>query len=690
MKLKRLFTAVLSAALTLSLCAMPAMAADGTTTTPPKTSTSTIDKGQLGSITIHKYLMDDTSKALPSTNGEKTNTLPDGALPASGVEFTLYQVKDIDELIQYFDGVSDAQKVEAKNYFNNENYKDGVTDAVAGKPTVHGETNKDGIVTFEKLPLGLYLVVETKKPVTVTEAVDPFLVSVPMTRIGEAGKTIPTEWLYDIHVYPKNSTSKGNVTLEKMGVVGDKTNAVPVKGVKFTLEMLTAGAAENDETNWNLIRNGTEPEFTTDDQGKIKAENLIPGKYRFTDDAPNKSYIINNGDTYVFDVDREGNVSKPENTNDYDAAEKTITVYNYRPDVNKQVKNRSNGYGDAADYNKDDTITYKVVVDVPANIVKLKKFVLTDTPTNLTDDSTSVKVYSDETMKSEVAPGSIYSVAGTDDKGFTITFTPDQMGTFAGEKLYVSYTATLKKDASGNFTGSTTVDGNSNSIVLTYSNKTNLNKDEAEDSNNQTKIKDEAVVYSFQLNVQKTNGKNNLPGVVFDLYKEGEVGAKGALDSDKAKKLGFENTERTGYVLVQKNLVTDDNGQIVYKGLANGNYWLVETKTLEGYNLLAKPVGVKLDIKYQTTLTEKTYENGVLIKSDVSATEKWFRDTTINDKTEDGKTIGGSAVTVVNRKGFTLPVTGGFGTLLFSGIGVLLVLAGVGVLFSLKKKSNRA
>lgn len=694
MKLKRLFTAILSAALTLSLCAMPAMAADDTPATTPKTSTSTIDKGQLGSITIHKYLMDDTSKALPSTNGEKTNTLPDGALPASGVEFTLYQVKDIDELIQYFDGVSDAQKVEAKNYFNNENYKDGVTDAVAGKPTVHGETNKDGIVTFEKLPLGLYLVVETKKPVTVTEAVDPFLVSVPMTRIGEAGKTIPTEWLYDIHVYPKNSTSKGNVTLEKMGVVGDKTNAVPVKGVKFTLEMLTAGAAENDETNWNLIRNGTEPEFTTDDQGKIKAENLIPGKYRFTevgyaDDAPNKSYIINNGDTYVFDVDREGNVSKPENTNDYDAAEKTITVYNYRPDVNKQVKNRSNGYGDAADYNKDDTITYKVVVDVPANIVKLKKFVLTDTPTHLKDNSASVKVYSDEDMQSVVEPGSIYSVEGT-DKGFTITFTPKQMSVFAGKKLYVSYTAKLDKDANGNFAGSTAVGGNSNSIELTYSNKTKLDKDEAENPDNQTKIKDEAVVYSFQLNVQKTNGKDNLPGVVFDLYKEGEVGAQGALDSDKAKKLGFENTERTGYVLVQENLVTDDNGQIVYKGLANGNYWLVETKTLEGYNLLAKPVGVTLNIDYKKSLTEnKTYVGGVLVKSDVSATEESFKGTSINDK-ENGKIIGGSAVEVVNRKGFTLPVTGGFGTLLFSGIGVLLVLAGVGVLFSLKKKSNRA
>lgn len=703
MKLKRLFTAILSAALTLSLCAMPAMAADGATTTPtaPNTSTSTINKDQKGSITIHKYLMDDTSKALPSTNGEKTETLPDGALPASGVGFTLYQVKDINELIKYFDGVSGDLEVNANSYFVDGDYSKGVTADVAGKWHDSKKTSKDGIVTFENLELGLYLVVESEKPVTVTEAVEPFLVSVPMTRIGEDGKTIPNEWLYDIHVYPKNSTSKGDVTLKKMGAVGDKTdpNSVPVQGVKFTLEMLTAGANENDKTNWNLIPfNDTTNEFTTNDQGEIKAKNLIPGKYRFTEvdyaqDAPNKSYIINKGDKYVFDVDKDGNVQKPanaENTADYDAAEKTITVYNYRPDANKQVKNRSdNGYGDAADYDMDDTITYKVVVDVPTNIVKLQKFVLTDTPTNLTDDSESVKVYSDETMQSEVVTGKIHSVAKT-AKGFTITFTPAQMGEFAGKRLYVSYTAKLDKDESGNFAGSTAVDGNSNKIELTYSNKTKLTQEEAEDPDNQTKIKDEAVVYSFQLNVQKTNGKNNLAGVMFDLYKEDEANAKGALTPDKAKKLGFEHTDTIGYVLVKENLVTDDKGQIVYKGLANGNYWLVETKTLEGYNLLAKPVEVKLNIDYKKTLTEKkTYENGVLVKSDVSATVEPFKGTTISDKAA-GKTIGGSAVTVVNRKGFTLPVTGGFGTLLFSGIGVLLVLAGVGVLFSLKKKSNRA
>lgn len=699
MKLKRLFTAVLSAALALSLCAMPAMAADDTPTTPVKTSTSTIDTTQTGSITIHKYLMDDTNKALPSTNGEETKTLPDGALPASGVEFTLYKVKDINELIQYFDGVSGDLEVKANSYFVDGDYSKGVTTDVASKWHKSEKTSKDGTVTFGDLQLGLYLVVETKKPVTVTEAVEPFLVSVPMTRIGKDGKTIPNEWLYDIHVYPKNSTRKGDVTLKKLGAVGDKTdqNPVPVQGVKFKLEMLTAGADEEVEANWNLILNGTETEFTTNDQGEITAKNLIPGKYRFTevgyaDDAPNKSYIINNGDKYVFDVDQDGNVSIPtkaENTADYKAANKTITVYNYRPDANKQVKNRSNGYGDVADYNKDDTITYKVVVDVPANIVKLKKFVLTDTPTNLTDDSGTVKVYSDEAMN-VVAPENIYSVEGT-EKGFTITFTPEQMDAFAGKKLYVSYTAKLNKDANGNFTGSTTVDGNSNSIVLTYSNKTKLTQEEAENPNNQTKIKDEAVVYSFQLNVLKTNGTKNLgAGVMFDLYKEGAADAPGALDADAAKKLGFVNTDTTTYVCVTKNLVTNDKGQIVYKGLANGNYWLVETKTLEGYNLLAKPVGVTLNIDYKKTLEEKkTYVDGVLVKSDVSATVEPFEGTSINDK-ENGKTIGGSAVTVVNRKGFTLPVTGGFGTLLFSGIGVLLVLAGVGVLFSLKKKSNRA
>ena len=55
---------------------------------------------------------------------------------------------------------------------------------------------------------------------------------------------------------------------------------------------------------------------------------------------------------------------------------------------------------------------------------------------------------------------------------------------------------------------------------------------------------------------------------------------------------------------------------------------------------------------------------------------------------EDSTTNGFITITVINRKGFNLPTTGGFGTLLFSAIGALLVVGGVGVLMSTKKKKK--
>ena len=51
-------------------------------------------------------------------------------------------------------------------------------------------------------------------------------------------------------------------------------------------------------------------------------------------------------------------------------------------------------------------------------------------------------------------------------------------------------------------------------------------------------------------------------------------------------------------------------------------------------------------------------------------------------------TSGSITANIINRKGFDLPTTGGFGTLLFSAIGALLVVGGVGVLMSTKKKKG--
>ena len=112
MKLKRFLTGVLSAVMALSVCALPALADDnatGTGATPTTPSTSTIDTGKKGSITIHKYLMETIGNAKAPNNGEAidttdTNVFPKGTKAASGAEFTIYQVMSMDDLIKYYNG----------------------------------------------------------------------------------------------------------------------------------------------------------------------------------------------------------------------------------------------------------------------------------------------------------------------------------------------------------------------------------------------------------------------------------------------------------------------------------------------------------------------------------------------------------------------------------------------------------
>ena len=224
MKLKRLLTAALSAVMALSVCALPAMADEGTTTPNPVWSQNH------GSITIHKYEYNGQVK--PDSTGEENdvNNLPDGATPLEGATFSIYKVMDRAALRNYYDGTDGQTKVTVDTYLNdtkdaiksNESYSTAVATATTGE---------DGIAEFPNLQLGLYVVIETGTPDKVTSPVKPFLVSVPMTRVNN-----PNEWLYDIHVYPKNGTTYGEVKIVKYGRVGSDTVGT-LSGVNFTLEI---------------------------------------------------------------------------------------------------------------------------------------------------------------------------------------------------------------------------------------------------------------------------------------------------------------------------------------------------------------------------------------------------------------------------------------------------------------------
>ena len=69
------------------------------------------------------------------------------------------------------------------------------------------ETDAYGHTGAADLPLGLYLLIETRVPEMVTDTTAPFLVSLPMTSVdGSNASDGGTRWIYDVTLYPKNLT----------------------------------------------------------------------------------------------------------------------------------------------------------------------------------------------------------------------------------------------------------------------------------------------------------------------------------------------------------------------------------------------------------------------------------------------------------------------------------------------------
>lgn len=708
MKLKRLFTAILSVALTLSLCAMPAMAEGATTAgAMPKTSTSTIDKNKKGSITIYKRALDSSGNAGTAGDGETMVSPQGAALKDTG--FTLYQVMDTNTLLAYYNDNTTADQVDVKDYFTN--YAENKT--AAGLKTAYAtayksevRTDENGKATFTELPVGMYLVIETKTPQAVTMPVEPFLVSIPMTRIGDkttgADNQNQKEWLYDVTVYPKNNIAKGTVNLVKQGKQGSTTT--PLAGVKFTLNK--KNDTDNDYT-------AVKTDVATDTNGKITLDNLAKGRYYLQEtgytDGNDKGYILNTTGKFYFDINENGKAVKVDDTiagkvDDasftIDSTHATLTVTNYKPDIVKTVTKRDGTANThEADYGVGDAVPYTLTIKVPENITSLKTFTVTDTTvkTQLVQNQGSVQISGKNNAGGDVTLAkSAYTITVAPDANnsvMTVAFTPSALTGVAGGEITIAYTATVQSGAvvAGN--------GNVNTAKIVYSRKTNLTDETG--GNKPYEITDKGVVYTFGLNIHKTAKGGTKDGaglkdVTFDLYKKVDTETLNgnskypfcgqeyaAISGDDAVKLGLTTNSAENWIKV-KTLTTGENGYVSAAGLPSGTYKLVETKTVNGYNLLSKPVDAKLNLTYAATWsTTKTYDdNGNQIKAETNTTN-YTRDTApVADPS--------AAIEIVNRAGFTLPVTGGFGTLLFSGIGVLLVLAGVGVLFSLKKKSNRA
>lgn len=717
-KKSRFLTGLLSAVMALSLCALPASAA-GTQTRVP--TLPAIDTDTTGTLTIHKY--EYNGNVGPNGTGEATdiNGIPttgnNAATPLDGVTFTLYKVMDADQLQAYYENAQGKaiDSVTIDTYVDVENNAiktpDNYSEAQSNLYTaITGETGNAGTGTAKiELPVGMYAVVETNVPAGVTERTPAFLVSVPMT--DNAGKN----WLYDIEVFPKNKTSYTGVTLHKQGKTGGAdATATALADFSFKLEKW------NDTDNcWIEITSEAEGgkdnagkknvEATTDNDGKITIGSLTQGIYRFTETGgpANSEYIIDAKTHYVFEVKQDETAGQlvvapvtkdatkgwDDANNNYDCVKKyeteetlSIVVDNYKPDLTKSVQNREKDnevnfdYSQDADYSANDTVNYKLDVVVPQNIADLKTFYVEDNPASkdaLQYIDGSVKVFAGD---KELAANKDFKVDKTTAGGFKVDFkavTSAKINELKGKTITIKYQYMLTNNANS------TVSGNVNKAELNYSH--NAKTGEGEDDK-PCKIHDEGVVYTFATNILKKGDDGAFLGdVEFELYKEvsnESTTGKDVLTENDAKAKGLDVTKK--WVLVEKKSTSNDEktkGQLTFNGLSNGTYYLVETKTNAGYNLLSKPVKVELTISYVTSWTKDTWDEAGKVFNKHSKKTTTFTGTGWNDNEFD-------TTTVINRKGFTLPVTGGFGTLLFSGIGALLVVGGIGVLMSIKKKKG--
>ncbi len=188
-------TAVMSA---LSLGAL------GVLTAGAAAQAAEIDPDQLGSITIHKH----TNPGNGAANPDGTGVLPDTD-PIADVVFEYCRIDGID----LFDGtnagwdalnaITPAQKNAAQTGSTLAGYSLSDCQSVT--------TGADGSVRTPAIATGPYFVREIDAPANVVAPASPFIVTVPTPAVNEgiAGAPQDGEWVYDVHVFPKNTVAEG-------------------------------------------------------------------------------------------------------------------------------------------------------------------------------------------------------------------------------------------------------------------------------------------------------------------------------------------------------------------------------------------------------------------------------------------------------------------------------------------------
>lgn len=449
---------------------------------------------------------------------------------------------------------------------------------------------------------------------------------------------------------------------------GDKVGQTAKVDADSTLDKIAA-TLEGSNLTW------TKPS----DSSKGNFESLDQGYWLFVTDVPSKT---GNTDAYtspIFTIvgGSDVNVAPKKSVPNVTKAVKDDNNGSFVTDESKNVFEAPNRVADSA---SDQLIEYQLAGTVASNINTYKEYSYTFTDVlpstmvpELVNDKPVVKVkIGDKTVEPKyydaqynTAKNELVVSFGNLKK--EIKSDKDEVITVSGSsKIYVNYKAKLdptkvKADMLGK--------GQKNTVTLTYSNNPHSTE-------TGTTVVHPAYDYTYGIDVTKVGDEETpkkLSGVVFKLQeKNGGTVEDEYIDANGVKQANAENAK----------LTTTEDGKISVIGLDEGTYVLTEVTPAPGYDNSHGNKGITFTIT-RGTLSES---DATVVNPAVAVTDG---DNTGLVKAENS-TDGMVHLTVTDKKGSGLPLTGLNGVTFTWIAGGAVLVIGVAHLIRSRKQAEES
>lgn len=461
------------------------------------------------------------------------------------------------------------------------------------------------------------------------------------------GQTINLYKLFDVtesksgettnYAYTVNDSYKSTL-VSVLGILENSTNETIVKAVTNLGESNNAKVQKfaNDFTAEAL--KGKLP--STTNSGKISGKNTI-------------SYTFNNLDAGYYLVYVTGGKEIQSSLVTVDATTSKVELKTEAPSITKTADRDTVSIGQVVKYTVTgsipDTTGYDqyqyVIHDELSNGLD---FVNDENGTSVTGNAVNVKVAFTDGTDANTAPTTA-TLDSINNKKMSLdlsTWVKANQENNKGKEFTVTYYAKVNKGA---------VVTEKNKAQLEYGNKPG-------ETTTTTPSEAKTPTYPLDILKKKSGTDEKLAGAKFSLYKTKD-------DADKGQNAITVSGNKGNYVVDSTSSVTEFESvndiagkgyNLRVNGLAEGTYYLVETKAPDGFNKLTAPVVIKI-----TKSSDADVNNWTISKDNANEEDK--------------------IIDIENSTGSLLPSTGGAGVIVFAGVAILLVF-GVAVSFIRDKR----